>query len=80
MKYKHSSSSQTFRFKKLKFTNFMCAFSKTFSQQTMTATIRHTKRLKQQFILLKQRLYLVDIMSTITSILHGLTQSQLRKS
>ena len=43
MKFKHSDFSQAFELKNLKFGNFRCAFSKILSQQTITATIRHTK-------------------------------------
>ena len=43
MKYKHSDSSQAFELKNLKLGNFMFMISKTFSQHTITRTIRHTK-------------------------------------
>ena len=75
MKSKHSDSSQVFKLKSLKFGNFMCVFSNTFSQQAITTTIRHKKLAEAttySFEVDLKLLHLVDIMSA--RIVHGLMQ------
>ena len=55
----------------------MCAFSKIFSQQTITTTVRHTKMAQATTYSFEAKIASVDIIST--RVLHGLLQRKAMK-